>query len=92
MAELKLVVPPLGSASELDGSGVAESGSSDRAQFLAGQMTRDEFLDLQVERATKHLEGTMAESRLTTLREMLRLQLELDPVLAGLASRSMAVS
>lgn len=92
MAELKLVVPRPDATSDVDSSGVAESGSSDRKQFLSGVLTRDQFLDLQVERATKHLEGTMADSRLATLREMLRLQLELDPVLAGLASRSMAVS
>lgn len=73
-----------------DVSGVVASGNGDRAQLASGQIDAAAFLDLQVERATAHLEGAASPDLLRSMREMLRLQLELDPVLSGLAQRAMA--
>lgn len=77
---------------EVDGlggsSGVVEAGQGDRARLVAGQITRAQYLDLSVQRATAHLEGTLEMGRLAAMREILRAELEHDPFLDSLVSRA----
>lgn|GEM_PF-3411713 len=78
----------VGTAPELDASGVVTSGAGERAELLAGRITADEFLGRQVDRALQPLMGQLAPERLSHMRELLLVQLAHDPVLATLAARA----
>jgi pyridoxal/pyridoxine/pyridoxamine kinase len=76
----------------VDASGVVESGGGDRAALLAGEISRDEFLNRQVERALSPVQAVLAPERLARMRELLLLELAHDPVLSTLAARATAAS
>lgn len=67
----------------------ASATSSSALQRLdAGEISVDEYLDLQVNEAVAHLEGKLPPSQLQFVRESLREQLTEDPVLVELVRRA----
>lgn len=71
-----------------DSSGVVAAGRGDRERLRAGEITKDEYLDRSVERATAHLEGRLEAGKLEAMRQLLRAELESDPFLAALTSQA----
>jgi hypothetical protein len=63
-------------------------GSDALQRFDAGELTVDEYLDLQVDQAVAHLEGKLPAEQLDFVRASLRTQLTEDPVLAELVRRT----
>jgi hypothetical protein len=76
----------------VDASGVVGSGGGDRAELLAGRITRDEFLDRQVARALEPLVGRIAPDKLSHMREILTLELGQDPVLVRLVTQAASLA
>lgn len=80
-------------------SGLAEAGAAeaagrpegpvdvDRARLERGELGVDEYLDLQVERATAHLADKAPAAALELVRSELRQQLAADPLLRSLSER-----
>ena len=67
------------------------ANSSTALQRLdAGNISVDEYLDLQVNEAVAHLEGKLPPNQLQFVRESLRDQLREDPVLVELVRRTTA--
>jgi hypothetical protein len=60
---------------------------SDLERLDSGQLSREEYLQARVEQATKHLEGRLPVERLEEVKQQLRAQLEVDPVLGRLLQR-----
>ena len=69
---------------DVGGAGAAEL---ERARLASGELTFDQYLELQIQHATSHLEGQAPASLLDEIRGVLREELTSDPVLASLASR-----
>lgn len=79
---------------ELQGAEAAErtegtraAGDMDLARLERGELSVDQYLDLQVERATAHLVDRASPSALEQVRSELREQLATDPVLRTLAEQ-----
>jgi hypothetical protein len=53
-------------------------------RLRAGKISVSEYLDLQVQQATAHLDGRLSTEQLSFIRESLREQLSTDPVLVDL--------
>lgn len=65
-----------------------ESKPSDAlAQLKAGEITLDAYLDAKADKAVLHLQGLVPAGRLRMIRELLREQLETDPVCVRLVQR-----
>ena len=88
-----------GKSSGLAEAGAAEAGATeaagrpegpvdvDRARLERGELGVDEYLDLQVERATAHLADKAPAAALDLVRSELRQQLAADPLLRSLSER-----
>ncbi|SRR6266536_4317259 len=75
------------SAADFNVSRVAETEAaapSSLDRLRAGQISLDEYLDIQVHRATAHLDGRLNADQLSFIRDSLREQLSSDPVLVDL--------
>lgn len=74
----------------LDTSPSAPAAASSNAlqRLDAGDISVDEYLDLQVNDAVAHLEGKLPPNQLEFVRESLREQLTEDPVLVELVRRA----
>lgn len=70
------------------GAEVGKVGSSALERLHAGELSVDEYLDLQVEQAVVHLQGRLPEDQLSFVRESLRAQLSEDPVLVELVRQT----
>jgi len=57
-------------------------------QLDAGTLSIEEYLDLQVNQAVGHLQGSLPPEQLDFVRESLRSQLQEDPVLIELVRRT----
>lgn len=57
-------------------------------RLKAGEIDTQQYLDLRVEQATVHLEGSIPAERLEFIREALREQLETDPMLVELVGKA----
>jgi hypothetical protein len=64
------------------------SAATDLERLERGELSRDEYLQGRVEQATTHLQGTLPPERLDELKQQLRAQLEVDPVLRTLLQRA----
>src|SRR5258707_7345114 len=53
-------------------------------QLRAGKISVSEYLDVQVQQATAHLDGRLSTEQLSFVRDSLREQLSTDPVLVDL--------
>lgn len=53
-------------------------------QLRAGKISVSEYLDIQVQEATAHLDGRLSTEQLSFVRDSLREQLSTDPVLVDL--------
>jgi hypothetical protein len=58
------------------------------AKLQAGQIGVDEYLDLQVQDAVRHLEGKLSQEQFEFVQNSLREQLRQDPVLVELVHRT----
>jgi hypothetical protein len=58
------------------------------SQVQSGQITRDQYLDLRVDEAVKHLAGQLSPEKLDVIRATLREQLSTDPLLIAMARRA----
>jgi hypothetical protein len=72
----------------VDASGTLAAGQSEHALLVAGKIGVEEFMDMTVDRALAHLDGGVSAQRLSTMREILRAQLEQDPYLNELVQRA----
>ena len=63
-------------------SAPAQATSLDRLR--AGEISVSEYLDIQIQNATAHLEGRLSTEQLGFIRDNLREQLSSDPMLADL--------
>jgi len=57
----------------------------------AGQLTRDEYLDLRADEAVRHLVGQIPADKVNLIRATLREQLDTDPLLMAMARRATSV-
>lgn len=57
-------------------------------RLKAGQIDRNQYLDLRIDQATSHLEGKLDTERLQFIKEALRSQLETDPMLVELVAKA----
>lgn len=73
----------------VDASGVVTAGASDAQLWRSGKITKQEFLERTVQRATAHLEGHVEAPRLAEMRELLMSQLEHDPHLTDLVGATL---
>jgi hypothetical protein len=72
----------------LEGAEATRSGGDlDLARLERGELSVDQYLDLQVDRATAHLVDRTSPSALEQVRSELREQLATDPVLRTLAEQ-----
>jgi hypothetical protein len=58
------------------------------ARLGAGEIGVDEYLDVQVQQAVRHLEGKLSEAQFEFVQTSLREQLRQDPVLVELVRRT----
>ncbi len=79
-----------GSGAALEVQATPDVQDVDRARLEAGQLSVEQYLEVQVERATAHLEARLSTEQLGAIRDELRAQLASDPVLASLARRATA--
>jgi hypothetical protein len=74
---------------ELAADGVEGSAGTELlAQVQRGEVSLDAYLDVRVDDAVSHLEGTLAPEQLEFVKQELREQLESDPVLIELVRRT----
>jgi hypothetical protein len=66
----------------------AAAPSDALAKLQAGQIGVDEYLDLQVQQAVTHLQGTLSVEELDFVQRSLREQLSQDPVLLELVRQT----
>jgi hypothetical protein len=59
----------------------------DRARLERGELSLDDYLEIQVQEATSHLVDRLPATALDAVRAELRVQLATDPVLRSLAAR-----
>ena len=87
----KSAAPEVGSAEAeaVDASGVVATGEGDRARFLRGELSRAEYLELEIERALAPFAGAVDAERLAVMRAILRAELESDPILVELSERAL---
>jgi len=69
-------------------SGVKLEAGGLLAQVQSGQITRDQYLDLRVDEAVKHLVGQLSPEKLDVIRSTLREQLSTDPLLLTMVRRA----
>lgn len=66
--------------------------SSEPSEALArlknGEISLAEYLDAKADQAVAHLRGLVPEAQLRTIRELVREQLETDPVCTALVQRA----
>ena len=75
--------------SELDVAAVARTDAkSPLSQLERGEISVEQYLDLRVRDATRHVEGLLEPEQLAFVKEALRLELETDPVLVELVRRT----
>jgi hypothetical protein len=72
---------------DVGGVGAASAAEVDRARLVRGELSLDQYLELQVEHATAHLADQAPPSVLEEIRGALRQELAADPVLLSLTSR-----
>ncbi|HEX2732567.1 MAG TPA: hypothetical protein VHM70_13235 [Polyangiaceae bacterium] len=65
--------------------------SSDLQRLERNEITREQYVELRVEQATSHLHGRLTDVQLQDVKEQLRAQLEVDPVLKRLLQRAAGV-
>ncbi len=58
------------------------------AQVQSGQITREQYLDLRVDDAVKHLSDKLSPENVDVIRTTLREQLSTDPLLIAMARRA----
>ena len=87
----KSTAPEIGSdeTSALDASGIVTAGEGDRARFLRGELSRGEYLELEIERALAPFAGSVDAERLGVMRAILRAELESDPIFVELTERAL---
>ncbi len=71
---------------DVDGSGIVEAGASDSEMLCTGRISREQYIERAVESAIAHLRGHVDAERLSTMQELLRSQLQNDPLLSKLVS------
>lgn len=74
--------------SAVDSAQASEGVSGALAKLEAGEIGVDEYLDLQVEDAMRHLQGRLSEEQFEFVERSLREQLREDPVLVELVRRT----
>jgi hypothetical protein len=74
-----------GAEFKVDRAGSVEAPSETSLDRLrAGRISVSEYLDIQVQQATAHLDGRVSTEQLSFIRDSLREQLSSDPVLVDL--------
>ena len=73
---------------EFDASGFVPAGASDRLRLLKGELSREGFLALQVERALEPYVGVVDAGLLESMRQVMTAELAHDPLLEDLAARA----
>ena len=73
-------------ASGAAGGARAVAGPSPAEQVRRGEMSVDQYLDLRVQEATRHLDGKLSAGDLTRVQQTLRTQLAQDPFLRDLVT------
>lgn len=66
--------------------GVGACSALDRLK--AGEIDMNQYLELRVDQATSHLVGRVDAERLETIRNVLRCEIETDPMLIDLVQRA----
>jgi hypothetical protein len=69
-------------------SSVAPSEGDLVSRLQAGQLTKDEYLDLRAAQAVRHLEGQLPTEKIDVIRAALREQLNTDPLLIAMVRRA----
>ncbi len=77
----------VGRSGDVSGVGAAGAAEVDRARLVRGELSLDQYLELQVEHATAHLVDQAPPAVLEEIRGALRQELAADPVLLSLTSR-----
>lgn len=77
-------------AVEGDESSVGRAGVSDRRRFLAGEISRAEYLELQVDRALGALGVPLSPEQYADLRQVMSEELDSDPVLLELTNQALS--
>ena len=70
-----------------DSSGVVASGESEETLLKSGKISLDEYIEMSVDRALAHLQGQISADRLSTMRDILKRELEEDPNLSALVAQ-----
>lgn len=60
-------------------------------KLSAGEISKEDYLEAQVEQAVGHLEGVVPEAQLSMIKDHLRSQLEADPGLSRLVQQATGV-
>lgn len=71
----------------LDHSGEVLSVRGDRERFVAGEISREDFVEREVERATAHLADHLPADKLEAMRSILRDEMSENPVFRDLLDR-----
>jgi hypothetical protein len=84
--------PGVDGASALEAPKAGAASKTEEAtpldQLHRGEITVDQYLDARVEHAVAHLDASVASEHLDFIRQSLRAQLEVDPVLVELVRRA----
>lgn len=75
-------------ATSLPTSSTHGASSVELGRLQRGEISLDDYLDLKADKAVAHLRGLVSERQLRVIRDMVRENLENDPVSVALIQRA----